>query len=118
MILVPKFRYSVLNVDIENSLKDIIIEISNTYGYEIITMEIMPDHIHMFIGAKPTVAPIDIIRTIKSITTIKLFEKFPDLKQFYSRCGSLWSVGKFISTIGNVSEETVKKYIEEQKNNK
>jgi len=78
-------------------------------------MEVMPDYIHLFISAKPTVAPIDIVRTFKSITTIKLFKMYPTLKSFYGRRGSLWSVGKFISTISNMSTETIKKYIEEQK---
>jgi putative transposase len=55
-------------------------------------------------GAKPTVAPIDMIRTIKSITAIQLFKKFPDLKDFYRKCGKLWSRGSFVSTIGKVSE--------------
>jgi putative transposase len=78
-------------------------------------MEIMPDHVHLFVGAKPTVAPSDIVRTFKSISAIELFKQYPSLKQFYSRCGSLWSAGKFISTIGKVSEATIKKYIQDQK---
>lgn len=45
----------------------------------------------------------------------KITKKYPKLKSFYGRCGSPWSVGKFISTIGNVSAGTIKKYIEEQK---
>ncbi len=85
------------------------------YDCEIIQTEVMPDHIHIFVGAKPTVAPIDMVRVFKSITTIELFKKHPKLKSFYGRCGSLWSVGKFISTTGNVCAETMKKYIAEQK---
>jgi putative transposase len=103
-----------LNGNIEISLKEILVDIANRYDYEIIQMEVMPDHIHIFVGTNPTVAPIDIVRIFKSITAIELFKKYPQLKLFYGRCGSLWSVGKFISTIGNVSSETIKKYIEEQ----
>ena len=40
---------------------------------------------------------------------------YPQLKQFYSRCGVLWSRGYFVSTVGHISEAAVKKYIEEQK---
>jgi putative transposase len=96
-------------------LKEILIDVANRYEYEIIQMEVMPDHIHIFVGVKPTVAPTDIVRVFKSITAVELFKKYPKLKSFYSRCGSLWSVGKFISTIGNVSAETIKKYIADQK---
>lgn len=101
--------------DIEISLKEILLSISQRYNFEIIEMEVMPDHIHLFISAKPIAAPVDIVRTIKSITAIEIFKKYPRLKQFYSKCGSLWSKGYFVSTIGKVSAETVKKYIEEQK---
>ena len=52
---------------------------------------------------------------LKSISAIKMFKAYPLLKQFYSRCGVLWSRGYFVSTVGHISEATVKKYIEEQK---
>lgn len=78
-------------------------------------MEVMLDHIHIFVGAKSTIVPIDIVRIFKSIIAIELFKKYPKLKSFYSKYGSFWSVGKFISTIGNVSAKTIKKYIADQK---
>ena len=115
IIFCPKFRYSVLKGDIETSLKEILMDVADRYKYEIIQMEVMTDHIHIFVSAKPTVAPIDIVRIFKSITAIELFKKYPELKSFYSRRGSLWSAGKFISTIGNVSAETIKRYIADQK---
>ena len=73
----------------------------------------MPDYIHLFISTKPTVAPTDAVRLIKSISARKLFKRFPKLKAFYSRSDSLWSKGYFVSSIGNVREETVRKYIQE-----
>lgn len=75
----------------------------------------MPDHIHMFVSTKPTVAATDVVQTFKSISTIMLFKQFPNLKKFYSRCVVLWSKGYFVSTVGMVSEATVKRYIQEQK---
>jgi putative transposase len=114
LIWCPKFRFSVLE-NVEDSLKQIFQNIALNYQYDIIEQEIMPDHIHLFVGAKPTTAPSDMVRTLKSISAIELFKLYPSLKQFYSKCGSLWSVGKFISTIGKVSESTIKKYIQEQK---
>ena len=51
---------------------------------------------------------------MKSISAIEMFKAYPQLKQFYSRCGVLWSRGYFVSTVGHISEATVKKYIREQ----
>jgi len=116
LIWCPKFRYNVLKGNVEEALKRILAEICNKYEYKILELEVMADHIHIFISAKPTVAPTDIVRTLKSITAIQLFKKFPALKKFYSRCGSLWSKGYFVSTIGKVSAETIQRYIQEQKN--
>lgn len=115
IIWCPKFRFNVLKNGIDESLKNILFKISDRYGYEIKEIEVMPDHIHIFISTKPTVAPSDVVRTLKSISAIELFKQYPELKKFYSRCGSLWSKGYFASSIGNVSEETVRRYIQEQK---
>ncbi len=115
LIWYPKFRYNVLKGNVEETLKRILAEICNKYEYKILKLEVMADYIHIFVSAKPTVAPTDIVRTLKSITAIQLFKEFPALKKFYSRCGSLWIKGYFVSTIGKVSAETIQKYIQEQK---
>ena len=115
IIWCPKFRFEVLSDNIQASLKEILQSICKQYDYEIQALEIMPDYIHIFVGAKPTVAPIDVVRTLKSISAIKLFKLYPNLKAFYGKCGALWSKGYFISTIDNISAETVKRYIEDQK---
>jgi putative transposase len=115
LVWCPKFRFKVLKDAVEAELKKVFQDIAKEYDYEIIEMEVMPDHVHLFVGANPAVAPSDIVRTFKSISAIHLFKKFEALKNYYSRCGVLWSRGKFISTIGFVSADTIKKYIQEQK---
>ena len=115
IIWCPKFRHNILDDEIQEKLKEIISEIAKDYHYEIKALETMDDHIHVFIEADQSVAPVDIVRTLKSISAIKLFQAFPRLKQHYSRCGSLWSRGHYISSVGHVSEKTVRRYIEEQK---
>ncbi len=117
LIWCPKFRFSVLKNGVDETLKEILIRISDQYQYEIKAIEVMPDHIHLLVSTKPTVAPTDVVRTLKSLSAIELFKIYPELKKFYGRCGSLWSKGYFASTIGSVSEETVKEYILNQKIN-
>ena len=112
----PKFRFKVLKNGIDIKLKQILENICKKYKYIIKTIEVMPDHIHLFIDCPHTVAPCDVVRTLKSISAIELFKIYPELKKFYARCGVLWLRGYFISSIGHISEETVKKYIQEQKN--
>jgi len=114
IIWCPKFRFHVLRNDVQRHLKEILRTISGRYHYEIIEQEVMPDHIHLFISAPPTVAPTDMVRTLKSISAIERFKVFPELKTFYCRSGSLWSKGYFVSTVGHVSADTVQRYIREQ----
>ena len=117
IIWCPKFRFSVLKGDVvETTLKRILKKICENYNYKIKALEVMPDHIHIFVDVPQTVAPCDVVRTLKSLSAIELFKTFPQLKQFYARCGVLWSRGYFISSVGHISETTVMKYIEEQKN--
>lgn len=111
----PKFRFSILKNGIDIKLKQILENICKKYKYIIKTIEVMSDHIHLFIDCPHTVAPCDVVRTLKSISAIELFKIYPELKKFYARCGVLWSRGCFISSIGHISEETIKKYIQEQK---
>lgn len=116
IIWCPKFRFSVLNDNAELKLKEILQQICDKYNYGIKALEVMSDHIHIFLDCPQTVAPCDVVRTLKSISAIEMFKSFPRLKRFYARCGVLWSRGYFVSTVGHISESTVIKYIEEQKN--
>lgn len=115
IIWCPKFRYSILKDDIRTNLFIIIENICKKYHYEIKAIEIMDDHIHLFISAPQTVAPCDIVKTLKSISAIELFKLYPSLKRFYQKCGLLWSSGYFISTVGEISTKTIQQYIENQK---
>lgn len=115
IIWCPKFRYSVMNESRQQHLKQILEDICRTYHYEIKAMEVMPDHIHMFVDVPQTVAPCDIARTLKSLSAVAMLREDPELRRFYQRCGVLWSRGYFISSVGHVSEDTVRRYIEEQK---
>lgn len=115
IIWCPEFRFSVLKGNVEDTLKQMLHKICDDYSYHIKALEAMPDHIHIFIDVPQTVAPCDVVRTLKSISAIEMLKAYPELKQFYARCGVLWSRGYFISTAGHISETAAKKYIEEQK---
>ena len=88
----------------------------NDYNYHIKALEVMPDHIHIFVDVPQTVAPCDVVRTLKSISAIELFKVYPQPKGLYAGCGALWAGGYFVSTVERISESTVVKYIEELKN--
>ena len=73
IIWCPKFRFSVLRGNVDAELKQILQKICDDYGYKIKALEVMPDHIHIFVDVPQTVAPCDVVRTLKSISAIELF---------------------------------------------
>jgi len=113
VIFCPKYRRKVLVGDIEKDLKEIFYEIAKENDVEIKALEIMPDHVHMFISFDPRQHIHKIIQQFKGKSSRILREKYPSLK---SRIPSLWTRSYFCCTIGHISEEAVMKYIENQKN--
>ena len=109
----PKYRRKVLIGKIEEKLKYYIEEKSKNIGIDIISMEVMPDHVHIFVKSEPVDSPHWIIGQIKGFTSRKLREEFPSLKR---RLPTLWTRSYYCESVGHISEETIKKYIEEQKN--
>ena len=77
----------------------------------------MPDHLHLFLSAKPYISPTEIVKTIKSITVMKIFKQFKDLKSKKFWGSGLWSKGYNVGTAGIVTYKTIQKYIDEQKLN-
>lgn len=75
-------------------------------------LEVMPDHVHMFIETDPRWAPADAAGRFKAVTSHILREEFPVLR---SRLPTLWSRSYFIGSVGAVSETTIRRYIEAQK---
>ena len=71
------------------------------------------DHIHCFVSAPPKMAITDIVKYLKGITGRKLFEVYPDLRQKLWK-GQLWNHSYYVETVGSVSEDAIRKYIENQ----
>ncbi|MHB9143068.1 MAG: IS200/IS605 family transposase, partial [Paludibacter sp.] len=115
MVWCPKYRHQILTCNIEIYLKKLIFNICTYYGYDILNLEVMPDHVHLFVSVKPYISPTDVVKTVKSITAIWIFKQFPGLKKRKFWGSGLWSKGYYIGTAGNVSAETIQRYIEEQK---
>jgi putative transposase len=107
-----KYRRKVLTDKIQKRLKDLVNKKANEIGCNVIAVETMPDHVHLFIEGKPIMTPNKIIGTIKGYTSHELRIEFPELKR---KLPTLWSRSYFVSTHGHISDKTIQKYIREQK---
>ena len=106
----PKYRRKLLKGEIKQRLTNLIKEKANQKQCEILTLEIMPDHIHLFITSKPIISPNKLIGDIKGYSSYILRKEFPELLKM----PTLWTRSYFVSTAGNVSKFVIQKYIEEQ----
>lgn len=108
----PKYRRKVLVGNVEKRLKDLLVERAQTMGCRIISLETMPDHVHIFVEAPPTATPNRIVASLKGYTSRVLRQEFLELT---TKLPTLWTRSYFVSTHGHVSMDVIKKYIEEQK---
>lgn len=106
----PKYRRKLLQGEIKKRLIQLIKEKANQKQCEILTLEVMPDHIHLFITSKPIISPNKLIGDIKGYSSYTLRKEFPELLKM----PTLWTRSYFVSTAGNVSKFVIQKYIEEQ----
>ena len=114
IVWVPKYRKMVLKERIAKRLKEIFQEIAERYEFEIDAMEVMEDHVHLFLCAPPRYAPSNIVQIMKSISAKIVFQEFPEVKeQLWG--GELWNNGYFVRSTGDeVTSEVIRKYIRYQ----
>lgn len=113
LIWCPKYRRKVLVIDVAKRLEELLLQKAHEIEVEIVQMEIMPDHVHLFVKTTPTNSPHFIVQQLKGYTSRILRQEFPSLK---SRLPSMWTRSYYCESVGHISEETIRKYIEKQKN--
>lgn len=96
-------------------MKSEMLRISEGSDFKIETLEVDKDHLHLLVDANPNVSVLQIVRKLKQESTIAVWRQFAELlsKQFW-KGRTFWTDGYFASTIGDASDETVRKYIESQ----
>ena len=103
-----------LSGEIGDYVKEIFGRIAEEYGFTIDTMEVIGDHVHVFMEAPPRYSPARVVQIMKSISAREVFKKFPRLrKQLWA--GELWSDGYFVRSVGDaVTSDIIRRYIEYQ----
>jgi putative transposase len=113
IIWTTKYRYKILGGNMSRRLRELIRQGCMARGITIMAGNIGKDHVHLLISCPPSIAPSKTVQYLKGRSSRLLQEEFPALKKRYWG-QHLWGRGYFCATVGNVDEETVKKYIEKQ----
>ena len=102
-----------LTPPVDVAARDLLQEICAQHGYEVKGLEVMPDHIHLFISVPPARAVATAVKLIKGASARMLFVRVPGKKRLWG--GHLWNPSYYVGTAGHVSSETIQRYIERQK---
>ncbi|MBC3788120.1 IS200/IS605 family transposase [Spirosoma utsteinense] len=112
LIWCPKYRRKVLTGDVEIRLKEILLKVAAEHEWAIASLEVMPDHVHVFVKCGPTDSPNHVVSQFKGRASFELRNEFRWLK---TKLPALWSRSYYCESVGNISEAAIQAYIENQK---
>ena len=111
LVWTPKYRKWILRGDIKERVRDIIQEIATNHEFEIDTMEVADDHVHLFLSFPPRYSISKVVGILKSISASVIFQEHPEVKKDLWG-GEFWEDGYFVRTVGDkVTSEIIRKYI-------
>jgi putative transposase len=112
LVWAPKYRKWILRGDIQERVRVIFEEIAINHGFEIDTMEVAPDHVHIFLSFPPRYSISKVVGIMKSVSASVIFREHPEIKK-HLWGGEFWEDGYFARTVGDkVTTEVIRKYIQ------
>ena len=116
IVFIPKYRRKVMFGDLRKEVGEAISKVCKMEGVTIIKAATLPDHVHMYVSIPPKESVAKIVGRIKGKSSLIIFDRHPEYR---SKWGDrhFWARGYYVSTVGNVNEETILKYIQEQEEN-
>jgi putative transposase len=116
IVFIPKYRRKIMYGETRKDIVEIIKKLCEMKQVTLIKGSVCKDHIHMYLGIPPKLSISEVMAYIKGKSALMLFDRHPEYRQ---KLGSrnFWARGYYVSTVGNVNEETILKYIKEQEEN-
>ncbi len=109
-----KYRRKVFEPEVENTLKEVCIEIGQRYEMHFVEIGTDQDHVHFLVQTVPVMSPKEVVQITKSITAVRIFKTHPEVKKMLWG-GKFWTSGYYLNTVGAVgNEEFIKTYVQNQ----
>ncbi len=112
IIIIPKYRRKVLYGQLRADIREIIIKLCKYKNVEIIEGAVCKDHVHLCVSIPPKERVSDFVGYLKGRCAIQIFNKHPEYRNKWHQ--EFWARGYYVTTVGDITEEAVKKYIQEQ----
>lgn len=117
LVWIPKTRMKVLVMPFDETIRQTIYRVCAFKGWAPMALQIMPDHVHLFISAPPKWSPAQVVQTLKAWTSKDLREKYAIIRHTRPETDDFWASSYYCGTAGHVSAETVARYIRENAKN-
>lgn len=115
LIWCTKYRNRIFtNTDLAQEMKNILLETAKLNEIKVETIKVMPEHVHLLISFKPSKSGSSVVKALKGRSGRMFFKNHPRIKQNKMWGGHLWSPSYYFGTVGNMSKETIEKYINDQ----
>lgn len=112
LVWCPTFRRPVLVGKVAERLQELLGEIAEKWGFEVLAQEVMPDHVPLFVSAPPKYSPADLSQLSQGATARSLRQEFPaEINKHIWKVGTFWSPSYYVGTAGHVSADVIKRYI-------
>ena len=112
IVFIPKYRKKKLYGVVRDDVRDILRTLCKYKGVEIVAGAVCVDHVHLCVSIPPKLSISDFVCYLKGKSALMIYDKHPEMESKWDR--SFWARGYYVTTIGNVNEETVKEYIRRQ----
>ncbi|MFT5348318.1 MAG: putative transposase [Bacteroidia bacterium] len=117
IVWITKYRYKVLQGDIQKRCRELLIQICESEDVQILKGVVSKDHVHMHLEYRPSKSMSDLIKRLKGRSSRKLQQEFPELKKRYLG-RHFWAIGYGCWSTGNITDEMVNDYLEHHRNSK
>ena len=112
IVFIPKYRKKVIYGRLKKDIREILRKLCEYKKVEIIEGAVCSDHIHLCVSIPPKLSVSEFLGYLKGKSALMIFDKHPELGSKRDR--TFWARGYYVSTVGNITEEAIKKYISEQ----
>ena len=114
LVWIPKYRNQIMDKEVSDYLRTVFEKIAEEYEFRIGTMEVMEDHVHIFVEVPPRYSPARVVQIMKSISAREVFSEFPHLRE-QLWAGEMWKDGYYVRSVGDkVTADIIRRYIEYQ----
>ena len=112
IVFIQKYRRKIMYGELKRDLVDIIKKLCEMKQVQIIEGKVCKDHVHMYVAIPPKMSVSDFMAYLKGKSSLMLFDRHPEYRQKWTD-RHFWACGYYVSTVGNVNEETIIQYIRE-----